>query len=246
MSNGTFTIAALAILTSLTGFPCVPAHAGISYSYVSDKTNYVGLPGGTVTVELYLKETLTGGSTSFLASDGGVAFMTVVAKRLPNAFPDQPAPYIQNVAPNVVDFPFFTTFSNRSAAGDMAEITGAPPIGSGVFVGNSGGGAAPAISDEVYLGSLTIALPNNNVTVFTLGALDPMNGGNTVTSKSAYDLDLGVDGNFSPTNLFVPVGNTLTTFTVGFPEPGALGVFACCGGLLAVRRRRAAASHSNA
>jgi hypothetical protein len=163
------------------------------------------------------------------------------------------------LTPAVVDpsgnFATFTlTFKPKATGQRIAKITipsayGAPV---GALVGNDGGGTAPSFPDELYLGNFTILVPaGSGPTTFTLGAADLVIGGNTVTHRHVYDLDLGGDADGNPSSLFIPVGNTVTTFTVALssaaaPEPGALGVFACCGGLLAVRRRRSITSTSNA
>lgn len=246
MSEGKFVCAFLAILIFLTGLVSRPAHAEISYRYVTDKTEYFTLPGGTVNVNIYLKETLTGGSTSFIASDGGLNQFGVDIKQVPSGTPLQPAPFIKSESPNTVDFPKFafpTLFWDQ-----YGTMTGSIPLGPvpGILPGNTGGGASPSISGEIFLGSITIGVPNNfNYATFTVGAVDPLNGGYTVTKNNTYDMDSAInDETDAPTNLFTGVGDSVSTFTVNFPEPGALGAFVCCGGLLAVRRRRAAACTS--
>jgi hypothetical protein len=53
------------------------ARAGVIYSYVTDASRYEAPPatpyGTTVPVNVYLQETLTDGSTSFIAANGGLA-----------------------------------------------------------------------------------------------------------------------------------------------------------------------------
>src|SRR5258708_14831882 len=57
------------------------AAAAVVYSYVTDKSAYTGAPGSSVVVDVYLKEDLTNGSTSFLASDNGLsAFAVAISK----------------------------------------------------------------------------------------------------------------------------------------------------------------------
>ena len=48
------------------------AHKDITYQYVTDRTSYIAAAGQSVTVELLLQETLTGGSGSHLLSESGL------------------------------------------------------------------------------------------------------------------------------------------------------------------------------
>ncbi|MDB5329765.1 MAG: hypothetical protein JWP03_916, partial [Phycisphaerales bacterium] len=75
---------------------------------------------------------------------------------------------------------------------------------------NTGGGASPAMIGAVYLGTLTVtAGAAGGSTPFTLGAIDPINGGWTVTKNHLDDLD-----NPPTTAAYAGVGVQLSTFTV--------------------------------
>jgi hypothetical protein len=51
----------------------IAAHGAISYSYVTDQSAYTAANAGDpVTVQVFLKETLTSGSTSLITSDTGL------------------------------------------------------------------------------------------------------------------------------------------------------------------------------
>lgn len=56
------------------------AHAGISYSYVSDSISYTVSPG-SLTVNIYLLEQLTDGSASLIVHDGGLTTFGVRVDR---------------------------------------------------------------------------------------------------------------------------------------------------------------------
>jgi PEP-CTERM motif len=217
------------------------AAAAVVYSYVTDKSSYTGAPGSSVVVDVYLKEDLTNGSTSFLASDNGLAAFAVLINKS-NA-PAAPAT-ITGSNVNGTDFPLFHANTMVVAGGASASIGGAIDVAAtaGVLPGNTGGGAVtgPAVSNEIFLGTLNVTVGSSGATTFTVGALDPVNGTNTVTKANVFDLDTGLDGDLNPTTAYTAVGTTLTSFTVSapIPEPASMGLLAV-GGLLALRRRRA-------
>ena len=55
------------------GLSAAGAHGSVIYSYVTGQPSYSALPGGTVSVPIYLQETLTNGSNGFIAANGGVS-----------------------------------------------------------------------------------------------------------------------------------------------------------------------------
>lgn len=243
MKNQQLKFAALSAVAALGFAACGSANAAVVYSYVTDQNSY-NASGPTVTVNLYLKETLTDGSTSFLATDNGLSAFAVLVKQSANGLPPS-ASFISSVATDATDFPLFNgpSTSFKSAAGDRAQLGGSIDVAAtmGVEPGNVGGTvagntvASPSIANEIFLGHIVVTV-GQGVTTFTVGALDPVNGTNTVTKANVFDLDTGLDGDGNPVTSYTGVGTTTTSFTVS-PEPASLGVFAV-GGLLALRRRR--------
>src|SRR4051812_30426727 len=91
------------------------ANAAVSYSYVTDQSGYGGAPGQTVTVKLYLLETLTGGSTSVINADGGLLGFGIQANRTTgNAL-------ITSYAGNDADFPTFPNPKPTVPAGGVTN-----------------------------------------------------------------------------------------------------------------------------
>jgi hypothetical protein len=64
---------ALRLFAASVGLSTAQAYAAVTYSYVTGQSSYTALPGGTVSVPIYLQETLNNGSTSFIAANGGVS-----------------------------------------------------------------------------------------------------------------------------------------------------------------------------
>jgi len=238
MMNQNLKVAVLAAAAGLGLVFCQPANASIVYSYVTDSSTYLGAPGSTVQVKVYLKEALSGSSTSLLASENGLAgFNALVTEVSP---PPSNGAMISTEGSNSNDFPLFNTDSN-SADGSSGLIAGAVPAGTTHAPQPGNGPVGTATAGEVYLGffNFKVGGPGTS-TPFVVGASDPVNGGNTTTLKNVYDLDTQTDQNGNPTNLFTGVGTTTTRFVISapVPEPASVGVFAL-GGLLALRRRRA-------
>jgi hypothetical protein len=224
------------------------ANASVVYSYVAQQSTYNAQPGASVTVNVYLQELLTGNSTSFIASDGGLSGFVAVVNRVPGTLPPMPS-ILSAAAANTTDFQLFNsaTYNFVAGTGDSGQVQGSADTGGvtgtahpGAEVGN--GAVAVAKSNAIYLGNFTVTAGSGpGTTQFTLGAIDPVNGGATTTTFNVFDLDLAPDASGAPAGAFTPVGTTLTTFNVtvaGVPEPASLGLLAF-GGLLALRRRRA-------
>ena len=58
-----------------------PARAGLMYQYVTDQSAYGGIPGQVVNVNVFLRETLAGGSTSLLVPEDGLFSAVALASR---------------------------------------------------------------------------------------------------------------------------------------------------------------------
>ncbi|MDB5173166.1 MAG: hypothetical protein JWM97_3314 [Phycisphaerales bacterium] len=233
----------LAVLSAVAAIGVTASHqanAAIVYSYVTDQTNYDVAQNTPVVVKLYLKETLSGGSTSLITSDGG---MFAVGAEVQHASSAVAAPSkITGQATNTSDFggPTSNSIDASTDTAFFAIAIGTPPAPN-VQLGNTGGGASPnTLANEIYIGTVTITAGGPGVNNYSIIANSPAGGpgGNTLT-KTGYDLDLGQDPNTDPVPGVVGAANSITPFTVTVtPEPASLGLLAC-GGLLALRRRRA-------
>jgi hypothetical protein len=185
----------------------------VSYSYVTDQSVYSAPAGTAVSVRLYLKETPGAGNASLITAENGLEGFAVQINRAATGLPAGPSS-VFGLAADAVDFPDFSgsgyTFSTSS--GGVAEGAVDVTATGGVPLANTGGGASPAVAGEVYLGTLTVTAGTaGGTTPFTLGALDPVNGGSTVTRNNLYDLDL------TPSNglpAYAGVGIQTSTFTV--------------------------------
>ena len=219
------------------------AQAAVSYSYIADSTTYSGAVGSQVTVNLFLLETLTSGSTSFINSKGGLtnagAAVNVVgtlggtAAQIPNAG------YTPSSA-----FPGpLLTFYNQGttpAKSNNLEFTEAVTSGS----------VAPDVtSSSIFLGKLLVTVGSGSTT-YILTSL----GNDTITNSSGGNSQLGqVNGN-TLTQLPAPFGTDLDvtqqgvftganaspgfTFKVNAtPEPASMGLLGLCALSLLARRR---------
>jgi hypothetical protein len=148
-------------LTLLLTAPC--AAAAVTFSYSFDQSSYAVAPGAAVLVPVYLTETTTDGSTSLLASEGGLFGAGVSLSR--DSAPSHPA-LITLVDDNEIDFND-TFFGNEtSRADDLGIIYERADLDNtiGVLGMNLGDGRR-----HVLLGSFTIQagdLPGQ-FTVFT-------------------------------------------------------------------------------
>jgi hypothetical protein len=233
------------------------SHGGIVYQYVTDSSNYTtATPGSTIDVKVYLKETLTSGSTSIITGDGGLfgAGMTLV--RSATGLPNSPSGFVTDATGftfNLTDFGGPTKFTGADGQGNpaatgVAFLTAVSPSNpNGVPLGNTGGGVSPSIANEVYLGTVHIlAGSDNGVTTFNLRVHD--NGfGNTITNGSnpdftPYDLDVSNNGGSTPPAAKVYTGASQSpssfTVTVGVPEPTSMGLLLGVGAFGLIRRRR--------
>jgi hypothetical protein len=236
------------LAAAVCGLAMVPAvHAAVVYDYVTDQNSYQAAKAGDViNVKVYLKETLTGGSTSVIAGDGGLLGAGFSATRLSTNLPPNPSVFVTDAAtgtkPNLTDFGGPGAVAGANGAGSptatdvsLSEAI-APTATTGVVPGNTGGGVSPSIANEVYLGSLNIT-SGPGTTTFALKVYNS-GGGNTITNGNFYDLDFN-----STSPAFTGVGSKAPTFTVTappVPEPASFGLVLGVGMLGLARRRRTA------
>jgi len=225
------------------------SRAAVVYEYVTDQPSYqINSAGGFVTVLLYLKETLTGGSTSLITGDGGLLGGGVSVSRLATGLPASPSVLVTDasgVMRNTVDFsgPGAVNGANgdgNPTATDVSfnEAIGTPPA-QPAQLGNTGGGAAPSVSNEIYLGSVKIQGGNaNGTTTFAVRVHDNQFFGNTLTRNNFYDLDVDNNGGTTPAYAGAADKSNPFTVVVNVPEPTSFGLLLGVGALGLIRRRR--------
>jgi len=240
----------------------MPANAGAiySYSYSTDASSYTGAAGSVVPVNIYLDEALSGTSTSYINSNGGVSGA--------------------GAAVNVVSTSGGTaaSFGSGNAVFTASPNFGTPPSSSGgTLYYNQGSGAqannlefaetisttqsgVPQASGSVLLGTLDVTV-GTGTTTYVASSLysDTINGGNSVLGQSygytgtSGPSPFGTDLDKSEATPAGAAGTAGTidgggaassfTFTVGpaaspVPEPASLAVFGLGGAALLMHRRR--------
>jgi hypothetical protein len=221
-----------------------PANGSVIYQYVADQTDVPAAQGATVSVRLFLREILSGGSTSVIGADGGLYSMGVRVDRSTTGLPASPS--ILTSLTGSSDFPVSSP-TVTAASANIAENIGNNPAG--ITRGNTGGGASPNTpADMVYLGTLSITAGSGaGKTTFSVAARSAT-GTNTLTNGNGYDLDLtGNSGPNAGSPAFTGAASNATpaTFSVtvaGVPEPTGLGLLGLGATGLLARRRRASAA----
>jgi hypothetical protein len=224
------------------------SHAALVYEYVSDKSSYTAKPGDFINVLLYLKETVTGTSTSLITADGNMLGAGVGVSRSATGLPSSPSAFVTDgtsVTRNLVDFsgPGNVTGANGQGAPTATDVAlseaAGPPPAVPPGLGNTGGGAAPSVPNEVYLGSVKILAGSQaGTTMFSVRVRDP-GFGNTLTNGNFYDLDKFDSTSGAPA--YTGASQKTNTFSIvvsDVPEPASLGLLIGVGMLGVTRRRR--------
>lgn len=177
--------------------------AGVRYQYVPDHASYSAPAGSTVTVDLYLQETVDVGNGSLLA---GVGLFSAGAGVSRVSGSDAS---IAGLAIDNFDFGGPSQFSFTTA--DALLIEAIAVSSNGTQLANTGGGVSPSTpANEIYLGSVTIAVGAvPGTTTFSLGRHDPDNG-NTLFYQSLNDVDAGQ----ATAPAYTGVGLATSVFTV--------------------------------
>lgn len=196
------------------------ARAAVVLEFVTPATSYSLQPSATTTIPIFLRETLTDGSTSILVAENSL-FSALARVIRSGVEPSNPATV--TAALGDVGFNGFDD-SEIQNSGALALIGGSrrfstPP-------------GPPIITDSttvrrVAIGTIDIQAGSvgGQTTTFTLG--DRPSFGDTLTLKQP-----------TPTELDAQIVNTTFAVTV-LPEPATAGVVALvAGGLLVGRRRR--------
>jgi hypothetical protein len=219
------------------------ARASISYQYVASQTNLSLANGQSQTVNIYLQETLTGSSTSYIYQQAGLLG----------------AGYQIQLQSGTATISSQTTATGTGATfgtGGNSSTTGPVTVGglqtwkvSETTNGSVGalGGITQTGGGLILLGTETFT-GGTTASVFTLGA---RSGNNTLTFNGNVNLDVsqtgsGTDSQNNPIPAFTGAGGGLT-FTINVappavPEPSSILLcgFAAGGmGFGAWRRRQA-------
>ena len=216
-------IVAIAVM----GVPAV--RADITYQYITDQSSYSASAGQSVTVQLLLQETLSGGSSSLLVSEGGL-FGAGVFVTQSGTVPSNPTLIAGPVTPNQSARP------DGFGTGGRISLLPATSTTAGVLEsvpdfstpGPAGTQVSPTVRD-VFLGSLTLtAGAAGSTTQFTIESYKNFSGkdGNTLTFNNAFDLDLAGGASGAPP--FTGADAFTNSFSVNVsppsasPEPGTL------------------------
>jgi hypothetical protein len=225
------------------------SRAAVVYEYVPDQQSYqINGAGGFVTVLLYLKETLTNGSTSLITSDGGMLGAGIGVSRLATGLPPSPSVLVTDasgITRNTVDFtgPGGVSGSNGDGNPSATDLTFneaiGPPPAQAVQLGNTAGGTAPSVANEIYIGSIKIqGGTQQGTTTFAVRIHDNVFYGNTLTRNSFLDLDVDNNGGATPVYSGAQDKTNSFTVTVNVPEPASFGLLFGAGALGLIRRRR--------
>lgn len=188
------------------------AQAQRTFEFVTDQSNYTVLPNGTATVNIFLRETIAGSSTSILVTEGSIVTEGVRITRTTSPS----APTVITAAQS----DSFFNFANDSvqSGGAQADLNAA---------NLQQGASAPVINDtssvrRVRFGQITVqaGLIPLQTTTFTLA--DNPSTGDTATQ------------NGTPLDSLIQA----RTFTVSvLPEPTTAASLFVAAGFLLIRRR---------
>lgn len=210
-------VTAIASVMTLTA----AAQASVEYAYVTDQSTYVTTPGDTVTVDVYIQETVTGGSSSTLVAEDGL--FGAGAQIATTATPGSAE--ITSLTLNTGSDPFTQFFDNGGntalgAASTVLDLTAS--------LADTDAPQGPEISPgirRILLGTLII----------TAGTL---NSDFNVTDPSSSNTTLTYTEFLASTPTPLDDDILEASFTVAVPEPGA-GVLMMVGlTLIGYRSRR--------
>jgi hypothetical protein len=208
------------------------ARADVSFLYVADVTTFSGASASTVTINVYLQETVSKG-TSYIASEGGLfAAGYQVTRTSGDAYVSAQAGQIgpgQSFAGG-----FATPTGTLSSSGTLWRV-----VESGATTPATSLGTVTGNVTKILLGTETFTVGTVNST-FTLGKKTSGTNTTSATAQTNLDVDnasLGITGaDSNVTNISINVA------TSAAPEPGSMalcGLAACTMGIGAWRRYKA-------
>jgi hypothetical protein len=232
-----FNVRALLAATAAATMIASSAQAAISYSYTIPSSSYSVQIGQSVTIPVYLQETLNGGSTSLINADGGVFGVGFLVNQTSGG-----TGTITGIAGS-------TTSNGANFAGGTFSTD---PSDSTTHVGgldlasfSAASGPMTNSSGQIEIGTVTIMPQSVGATNFVLAnyKYPATTGGYTITfgngpgaSQGGFDLDVSQSG----ANAYTGASASPETFTVtatAVPEPTVLSL-AGIGAFGLVRRRR--------
>jgi len=237
-------------LLSIGSFVCLaaglsaPAGASVIFSYVTDASSYSAAAAGSIVpVNIYLQETLTGSSTSYISANGGVTGagagfnVTGTTGGTAAQLPAGSFTFASSFGgPQTADY-------NQGSGSNLEFSEGIVPGGSTVM---------PDASGKILLGTLNVTAGTgktsyiltslNNDTINNSNSLLGQSNGNTTTQNPppfGSDLDVSpTSGAYTGANASPGDVITVSGPTTSVPEPASLAVFGVGAmGLLARRRR---------
>jgi len=218
------------------------ANAAVSYTYTTDvgPNGVVNLnPNESKTLKLYIRETLTAGSTSLIGSTSAASPDGLFSGSVRITRSAGTSASLGPIVGNTVDF---TGPANATTNATEAKVSVA--IGTndqhGVLLNNSGGVPANALPNSVYLGTVVVtAGATAGSSTFTTLRYDPTRLGNSVTWPDFRDLDVDTNATPAYTGTANATNVTAEAFTVNVvPEPTSAGLGLVLGAAALIRRRR--------
>jgi PEP-CTERM motif len=227
-----------------------PAGASVIYSYVTDASSYTGASAGSIVpVNIYLQETLTGSSTSYVSANGG---MTGAGAGF-NVTGTTGGTAAQFAAGSFTFAPSFggpqTADYNQGSGNNLEFSEGIVPGAATVMPGANGRILLGTLNVTAGSGKTSYILTSLNNDTINSSAQFPngnsllgQSNGNTTTQNPppfGSDLDLSPSsGAYTGAN--ASPGDVITVSGSSVPEPASLAVFGVGAmGLLARRRRSA-------
>lgn len=226
-------LAAVAVLNA--SLFSIAANGAISYSYVPGSTSYTASAGGSVTVPIYLYESLDQASPSLIASDDGLydGGFSVTRTAVVGS-----ASSLTSIAGSVTSNG--SNFTGGSFTQNPQDQSASLVAGVNTEAAGATTGPIPDSSGLIELGDVTINAGSTGTTTFTLAnyTYPALTGGYTLTiGNGFYDLDVTDNGSITgPSYVGAstdPSAFTVTVAGVALPEPTSLSLLALAGlGLL--------------
>jgi hypothetical protein len=246
----------LPVALALSAWLATAAQASVTYSYVTDQSNYSVNAGGTVTISLFLQETLTNGSTSLIQGDGGLFSVAASIERANgqtgagfvttgSSQGNQYGSTVANLAPFGGSAFRLGADSNTSNPGAQTASQAAIGIVSGGNIGTATN-VNPDVNGRFLIGTVTISVSSGTTTFHVSNYPPPgVSSGNTITSGVAafgpLDLDYTNNSDVNPGSATYSgtLDNPFSFTVTAVPEPSSLllGGVVVCGGAYGVFRR---------